>query len=252
MRNALVISPVFLVACMCGEGRAQQWYTGSAQSAVAAAAERPRAALDLALTGATQNAFSGTAIGTIAPFSPLDESGARLRVIGLLGSYSYISTAAGVGRVRGGQQDGSFLVGYEWVTKTTSIDVYVGADIDNNTLSKVDPNNSVTGVSAGAKIAADFYSNPTSYSMASGNVSYSTSGGAYYSRFKAGLAISEGVFAGPETLFLGDNHYTQYRVGLHLTGLRFGALQFGVSGGLVVDKAQGNGAYGIIDARVVF
>ena len=88
--------------------------------------------------------------------------------------------------------------------------------------------------------------------MASGNVSYSTSGGAYYSRFKAGLAISEGVFAGPEMLFLGDNHYTQYRVGLHLTGLRFGALQFGVSGGLVVDKAQGNGAYGIIDARVVF
>ena len=42
------------------------------------------------------------------------------------------------------------------------------------------------------------------------------------------------------------------RFGLHITGFRFGALQFGVSGGYVSDKVRGSGGYGIIDARVLF
>ena len=56
----------------------------------------------------------------------------------------------------------------------------------------------------------------------------------------------------PEMLVLGDKFYKQWRVGAHLTGAKFGRLQFGVSGGYLKDRDQGSGGYGILDARVTF
>lgn len=253
MRFGFALPPFVLAATLGGGAGAQEWYTGANGGMAQGSGDSgPRASIDFSLSGTTQKAESAAAIGTIAPFAPMSESGARLRLGGVLGAYSYVSTAAGVGHVDGKQEDGSFLVGYEWVGKSTSIDAYVGADVANNSLTPFDPSNSVSGVKAGFKAAVDFYTNPTSFTMASGNASYSTADNGYYGRFKVGLSIAGGVFAGPEALFLGDDHFKQYRLGLHLSGLRFGALQFGVSGGLVVDKSQGNGAYGILDARVVF
>jgi hypothetical protein len=250
MRFGIVLSSLAML-CLCPSSLlAADWYTGS--GATTSASDQPHEALDLALTGTTQGSYYGTAIGTIAPFAPLTESGMRLRLSGVLGTYSYISSAAGIGRVTGTQEDGSFLVGYEWVSRVTSVAVYVGGDLSNNTLDKKDPSNPVSGVAVGAKVGLDFYSNPTTYSMISGNVSYSTANNSYYTRFKVGLSIADGVFAGPEALFLGDNQYSQWRIGAHVTGLRFGALQFGLSGGFLSDRVRGKGAYAIVDARVTF
>jgi len=250
MRHTHVLAPFAIICLLGGGARAEDWYTGSGQGA--SSAERPHASLDLAFTGTTQDTFHGTFIGTIAPFAPMDDSGLRLRLGGVLGSYSYISSVKGVGRVQGKQEDGSFLAGYEWVTHNASVDIYVGPEVANNTLSVVDPGNKVTGATIGAKAAIDFYVNPTSYSLVSGNMSFSTANNAYYARFKAGLAVASGVFVGPEALFLGDNQYSQIRFGLHITGAKLGPLQFGLSGGYVSDRIRGKGAYAILDTRVVF
>ncbi len=250
MRLAFFATPIALLGFFgAPAAAADDWYTGSS---VTIQPDRPRAALDLSLAPTTLDSLYGTAIGTIAPFAPMDESGARVRIIGVLGSYAYVSSSAGVGRVNGKQEDGSFLVGYEWVARTTSVDVYIGPEISNSDLSVVDPSNPVQGTAFGAKMAVNFYSNPTTYSMVSGNLSFSTANNDYYVRLKAGLAISDGVFVGPEVLFLGDNQYSQTRFGVHLSGLRFGALQFGLSGGYVTDRIRGSGAYGLLDTRVVF
>jgi Cellulose biosynthesis protein BcsS len=249
MRLGVVAAPVVMIGFLSSPACAQDWYTGSRAGEKV---ERPRASIDFALTGTTQESYYGTIIGTIAPFAPLDESGMRLRLGGVLGSYTYVSSFPGVGRVGGKQEDGSFLVGYEWVTRNTSVAFYGGADVANNTLTKPDPSNLVTGVSFGLKASVDFYTNPTNYSMVSGNMTYSTANNSYYTRFKVGLAIADSLYVGPEALLLGDNLYSQYRAGLHLTGARFGSLQFGISGGFLNDRLRGKGAYGILDMRVVF
>lgn len=245
--RVLVLSATILAGATGAQ--AQEWYTGAARTPQNDT--RPSVAIDLSLTG-TQDTMHGTIIGTIAPFSKLDESGARLRLSGLIGSYSYIASTAGIGRVRGNQASGSFLVGYEWVTRNASLAGYIGGEVANNTTDKIDILNKSVGVAGGLKISADFYANPTDYTMVSGVFSFSTAHKAYYGRLKAGIAIVDRIFIGPEVLFLGDSFYSQWRAGGHITGIQFGALQFGLSGGYVNDRVRGSGIYGILDARITF
>ena len=259
MRFEAVASSILLIGLSCSGVQAADWYTGTNSGAgadsgygVSSGSGHPTVAIDTALTATNQGSLYGTVIGTIAPFTPMDQSGMRLRLVGVLGDYSYIPSNASLGRITGTQEDGSFLVGYEWVQKVATLDIYAGAEASNTTLSIPDPANKTAGMSVGFKLGADFYINPTSYTMVSGNLSYSTANGGYYSRFKAGMSVAEGVFVGPEVLFIGDKQDTQTRVGLHATGFRLGMLQFGVSGGYVSDKSRGNGGYGILDARVLF
>jgi hypothetical protein len=246
--SAIVFASLVSVVGMTG-AQAQDWYTGAPGSQ---SSGRPSVAIDASLSGTSQDSLSGTIIGTIAPFSKLDESGLRVRMSGLLGSYAYVASTAGIGRVKGGQESGSFLVGYEWVTRNTTFALFGGGEISNNHVDKFDPDNKSVGTAGGFKVGLDFYSNPTDYTMVSGNLSYSTAHSSYYGRFKVGMALADRIFVGPEVLFLGDSFYSQWRVGAHLTGVKLGAMQFGISGGYVNDKVRGAGFYGILDARVTF
>ncbi len=247
MRIGHVVCVVALISGV--PAKAADWYTGANTNA-------PQSnfgvAIDASLTGTTKDTLHGGLIGTIAPFSRSDETGMRLRIGGLAGSYKYLSVTPGVGNVTGRETSGSILGGYEWVMPNMTFAVYGGLEVQNRTLSKLDPSNSVVGTSFGFKTSVDFYSNPTSYTMVSGNFTYSTNNNAYYSRLKAGMAVMDRVFVGPEMLFLGDNFYGQWRVGAHITGVKLGAVQVGVSGGYVSDRRNGAGAYGILDTRVQF
>ncbi len=228
---------------------AQEWYTGARDKTPEV---NYGASIDASLSATTRGSAHAGLIGTIAPFSKLDESGARLRLGGILGNYTYVSVSPGVGSVTGHESTGSAMAGYEWVTKNATFAIYLGAEIQNRTLSKPDPSNNVFGTTYGLKTAVDFYMNPTSYTMASANIAYSSNNNAYYARFKAGMAITERIFVGPELLFLGDNFYGQWRFGAHLTGAKVGPMQLGLSGGYVNDRRGGPGGYGILDARVGF
>ena len=81
---------------------------------------------------------------------------------------------------------------------------------------------------------------------------YSTNNSAYYGRLKFGMAFAERVYVGPEVVALGDNFFQQFRVGGHLSGLQFGAIQMGVSAGFLADRVRGAGVYGILESRVTF
>jgi hypothetical protein len=208
--------------------------------------------LDLSLSGTTQEALHGVVIGTIAPFSHLQESGMRTRLSTLLGSYTYVATTAGVGRVSGSQVGGSFLVGYEWVLRTSTVALWGGFDAINTRLNKVDPLNETVGMVFGFKAGLDFYINPTSFTMLSGTMSFSSANAAYFTRFKAGMAIAKGVFIGPELLMLGDNFYSQARFGAHISGVSVGPVQFGLSAGVLNDAVRGAGGYATFDTRLTF
>lgn len=208
-------------------------------------------AIDAAVTVDTKGSRFATLIGTIAPFSDFDQSGLRLRLAGVAGQYNYTGGTA-VGYVQGTQTDAFFMIGYEWVSRRASVAVFGGIDYNNNSIDKYDPNNASVGQATGMKVAIDFNYRPTEKSMFSGVVSYSTAHNAYYARLKAGWAIVPTVYIGPELLFLGDNFFTQWRVGGHLTGAQLGFMQLGASAGFLNDKVRGTGLYGILDARMGF
>lgn len=278
--------PVILTALAIlspGAARAAEWYTGaplsqgvaptsyiaafppqtdpvyttykpvvskSADYVAPASKETFGAAIDFAATADTKGSRFLTAIATIAPFSGLDESGIRLRLGGVVGQYSYTNST--LGTVKGTQSDVSFMVGYEWVTQRASFGVYGGANYDNNAIDKFDSANTSVGKGTGMKIAVDFNYRPTDYTMFSGVGSFSSFHSAYYTRLKAGYAIAPQLYAGPEAIFMGDDFFKQWRVGLHMTGAKFSMLQVGASAGVLVDKVRGTGIYGILDARLGF
>jgi hypothetical protein len=207
-------------------------------------------AVDIAATADTKDSKFLTVIGTIAPFTDFGHSGMRLKIGGTIGTYAYTTTL--LGRVNGTQTDGSFMIGYEWVSAKAAFGIYGGGDFNNNKLDKWDPNNKSAGQASGVRIGVDFSYRPTNYTMFSGVATFSSAHSAYYARLKAGYAIAPGTYVGPEAIFMGDDFYKQWRIGAHVTGASFGILQLGASAGLLNDSARGTGLYGIIDARVGF
>jgi hypothetical protein len=249
--RALIGFSAALGLALAGEARAADWYTGVPTDGPVKPAS-PTVAIDVAIDGTSQKALSGALIGTIAPFGSLDQSGMRIRLAGLGGVYSYISGQAGLGRVRGTLEDGSFMAGYEWVMKKATVAVYGGADVMNSSLSPDDPYNPAKGLRAGFKMGVEAYVTPTDFTMISGVASYSTNNNSYYGRLKFGMALAERLYIGPEVVALGDNFFQQWRFGGHVSGIRFGILQMGASAGFLNDRVRGAGLYGILESRLTF
>lgn len=88
--------------------------------------------------------------------------------------------------------------------------------------------------------------------MAAGTFTFTSANTGYYMRLRGGVAAYEQIYIGPEALVLGDSFYTQWRLGLHLSGVQFGPVQFAVSGGYLNDSNRGAGGYGILDTRLTF
>lgn len=249
MRSKLITSAVALTAAVSPVS-ANDWYTGAPMSGQPTTLS-PLGSVDLSIAAVT-GARHAVVQGTIGPFGGLEQTGLRVRLGGMVGSYVYDAATPGVGKVRGDQTGGAFLVGHEWVAERTKFSVYGGLDVLNTTLDRFDPNNKTAGASVGFKGVLEFYSTPTRATMAAGALTLSSANAAYYMRLKAGVAVYEQVYIGPEVLAMGDNFYSQGRIGLHMSGWKFGPVQLGLSGGYAHDRVRGGGAYGILDARMTF
>ena len=224
------------------------WYTGAQQQSVD---DSWAVAVDGSTSVTSNSSAFGSLTVTAAPGGPPTQSGVRVRVEGLAGTYSYPGRAVAT-RVNGYQQEGALLTGYEWIWRDAALAGYIGFNVRSNQLSVPDPGNPVVGTGVGLKVAASLYANPTDRTMVSAYGSYSTKFNAYYSRFRVGYMVADGVYIGPEALFLGDDFFRQYRVGAHLTGLTFGPVQVSLAAGYVSDRVQGSGYYSSVEARANF
>jgi hypothetical protein len=251
MRYWGVITLVACIPALTPGAEASDWFTGAAGSDRAGPA-RPTISVDVAGTATTDGERNATAIGTIAPFSHLEESGMRIRAGASIGSYTYVSTTPTVRDIAGTQQGGNIMAGYEHVTRNMKISGFAGIEIRNTELTPIDRNNGSRGAMGGLRVALDFYMQPTNYSMLSANFTFSTINSSYYGRVKGGLALIEGIYVGPEFLMIGDSTTSQTRYGIHATGIKVGALQLGVSGGYVNQTNKPHAFYGILDARMTF
>lgn len=224
------------------------WYTGAQAQAVD---DSWAVAVDGSTSITSNSSAFGSVTVTAALGAPPTVSDARVRVEGIAGTYSYPGQQV-ASRVTGYQQEGSLMGGYEWVWRDAALAGFIGFNVRSNQLSILDPGNPVVGTGVGFRVAANFYANPTDRTMVSAYGSYSTKFNAYYSHFRVGYMVADGVYIGPEALFLGDDFFRQYRVGAHLSGLSFGPVQMSLAVGYVRDRIQGTGYYSSIEARANF
>jgi hypothetical protein len=199
----------------------------------------------------SKHSYSGNVGALIAPFRDLDTSGLRFWMFGDGGVYKY---PAGGGSIRGTYESGDVLAGYGFEGDFYSINLLAGFNAINHTLSDVDPENRVQGTAFGAKVRADAWVNPTPKTLTYGEAEYSTAFRTYYTKAKFGYDITNGkeIFLGPELAALGDERFNQWRVGAHLTQMKFGKVQVDVSAGYAKDSVVGNGAYGTVELSTHF
>lgn len=242
MQRILMGSAALLA--MAGQVRAADWYTG------AEAAERDAwiVAVDASTTVSSQGSQFAAATATAAPGGDLATSGPRLRVDAVIGSYRAQGTGGAASL--GTQAEGAVMAGYAWASPEAVLAAYLGVDARRNELASAGRVTEAGGV--GIKAALDLYARPTAFTMIHATGSYASPFNAYYGRIRAGVAAFAGGYVGPEVALLGDDFYRQWRIGAHLSGMQFGALQLGLSGGYLRDQARKGGFYATLDLRTGF
>ena len=247
MQRCLPWFAALLAATPIPSARAADWYTGAE---VPADRDAWFVAIDASATVSSQGSQFAGATVTIAPQDSLLVSGPRVRLDGLIGSYR-TPTAAG-GSAVGQQEEAAAMAGYAWVSRDAVLSGFVGLNVRRNELSSLAATSGTDRTEFGLKTALDYYARPTDRTMVHATGSYSTTFNAYFGRLRGGVLAFGNGFVGPEFAVLGDDYYRQWRAGVHWSGLQFGAVQLGLSGGYLHDQARKGGLYSTIDLRTGF
>lgn len=199
----------------------------------------------------SKSSYSAWAGTLIAPTGDLDTSGLRLYLLGEGGAYRYGGDPDSIYGIYTG---GEVLAGYGFEGDTYSINLLLGGNALNHTLSEIDLENPVEGTKFGVKGRADARINPTPTTLAYAEGEYSTAFDTYYALAKLGVQLGTmaNVFIGPEAAVLGDSHSGQWRVGAHVTDFNVGPVQVTVSAGYADDRDVGASAYGHIEVSKTF
>ncbi len=175
--------------------------------------------------------------------SGLNEDGFTLKLLLAEGTYRYL---AGNTSIRGTGLLASILPGWRIKRGDFEIKFFAGLDLQNHRLSPDDPGNSLRGNHAGLRIAADLWWEPTPTLMLASSISGSTIGNSFGIRGTAGWRVMDRFWVGPEIETSGDEVYRQYRIGAHLTSLKFAAFEWSLGAGYVEDNSHRSGLYGRI------
>jgi hypothetical protein len=196
--------------------------------------------------------YSGFTGVLIAPQGGVENSGLRAFILGEAGTYKYPLDATT--KNKGNYTGGEFLLGYGFEGVNYSVTLLAGANVVDHTLSQDDPDNSVQGTKYGAKGRLLAWINPTPQTLIASDADYSTAFRSYYARMKLGydMTPNRGIFIGPEAAALGNERFDQWRVGAHITQMKFGKVQMDLSAGFAHDTSVGNGAYTSIEFSVNF
>ncbi len=207
----------------------------------------------LAFWGADVSKYgaSGWAGALIAPQGDIEKSGLRVYFSGEGGGYKFTDSGD---TFRGNFQSGDVLVGYGFESEDYSINALAGVNAVNHTVTPFDPEDPVRGVRAGLKVRADAYWTPTAQTMTYGEYEYSTAFRTYFASQKVGFDVADGkkIYIGPQVMFLGDQEERQWRIGAHISNMKFGKIQVDVSAGYARDNLVGAGAYGVLEMSTNF
>jgi hypothetical protein len=138
------------------------------------------------------------------------------------------------------------LAGWRLSQGTLELKVFAGPELEKRVLTPDIPTAAYRGTHIGARVAAELWWEPTPEMMLTSAFSASTNATSASARGAAGWRVFEQSWAGPEISTSGDAFSQQVRIGAHLTGLRFDALEWSAAVGYVTDSYHRNGVYGRI------
>lgn len=199
----------------------------------------------------SKDTYSGWVGTLMSPFGDLDTSGFRLFMLGEGGYYRYPTDA---GKISGATSGGHLLAGWGFEGDTYSVNLLAGPSAINHTLNEIDLENEVQGTAFGVMGRADMRLNPSPKWLVYSEGDYSTAFRTFDATAKIGYQVfpNSQMFFGPEAGVNGDHHSHQWRVGAHLSEIKFGSLQFDISAGYARDSGNGPGAYGHIEVSRPF
>jgi outer membrane immunogenic protein len=199
----------------------------------------------------SKDSLGGWAGVLIAPSKDLDASGPRVWFLGSSGMYKYPAEGTSF---RGTLSTGEVLAGYAFEGDNYSINILGGLHAINHMVSPFDPENRVQGTALGIKGRVDAHVTPTQSTMLYGEAEYSTAFNTFYTTGKFGFDVTSGnhMYVGPMAGMLGDERSQQWRVGGHLSNLKFGKIKVDISAGYANDSIVGTGAFAHIELSTPF
>lgn len=185
---------------------------------------------------------SGTLYGGML-WSPegLAHDGLTLKLLYAGGFYGYRS---GTTAVLGAHDMVAVLPGWRFSRGRFEGTVYGGLDLQYHRTLPLDPGNRLDGGHAGLRIGADLWWEPHQHWMVTSSFSVSSVGNGYGVRLAAGRRFMDHFWVGPEIEMSGDSVYRQWRIGAHVTAVRFWFGEWTVGIGLVQDSDRREGIYG--------
>ena len=182
-----------------------------------------------------------------AVWSPdgVDREGFALKLMLGGGNYRYVSGALNNTEVSGRLLAASILPGWRFVRGKFIAAIYGGLDIQNHRLSPDDLSAGLRGGYVGLRVNAEFWYEPTPSTMIAADGMISTIDTTYNARFAFGWRILDHYYLGPEVQgFAAGSNYRQFRVGVHVTGLKTQWFEWSGSLGWATDSDKRNGLYG--------
>jgi hypothetical protein len=138
------------------------------------------------------------------------------------------------------------LAGWRFSQGTLELKVFAGPELENRILTPDIPAVAYRGTRVGARVASELWWEPVPEMMLTSAFSASTNATSTSARAAAGWRTLDQFWAGPEISASSDDFSRQVRIGAHLTGFRFDALEWSAAVGYVADSYHRSGAYGRI------
>jgi Cellulose biosynthesis protein BcsS len=182
----------------------------------------------------------------IAP-GGFDQDGLMLKLLYSNGLYRYNSNYLRGEQVVGWELMGAAMPG--WRIKRNGIEAkfFFGIEYEWHRLWPNDPSNKLRGSAIGARVAAEFWYEPTPTTMMTGDISLATVATNNSARFAYGWRVLDdlvgGFYIGPEIQFYASDGYRHLRFGSHLTGLKTGNYEWSAAAGWARDSDARSSPY---------
>ena len=173
----------------------------------------------------------------------LDRKGFTLKTVISGGTYNYRSGALASQQVKGREFTAQITPGWHFKHGKIELKVFAGLDAQNHHLEPNDPDSKLRGGDLGLRTAFELWAEPTPNVMIALDGSASTIAGSYTVRAAAGWRFLDRFYAGPEVQAFASDGYMQRRIGVHVTALKLGALEYSAATGYATDSDNRDGAY---------
>jgi hypothetical protein len=173
----------------------------------------------------------------------IDHDGFTLRAVLSGGAYRYHSGALNDASVTGTEEEVQLLPGWRFKRDTLELKVFAGLDIKNDVTAPYDPSSRLHGTSAGVRIAANLWFEPTPSTMIAADASLTSIAIGYSARAAYGWKLNDWFYLGPEAQTFACTGYSQVRFGAHMTGLKTGQFEWSAAAGWSGDSDRRSSLY---------